>query len=156
MTGGLLAALASAVGLAYVSAILPLVNAEVLAVSYAALLGSTPKGVLLAAAAVSVGQMMGKATIYWMARGAAVSVSEKRRRKIERWEARFARSPRAITLFVLASSAVSIPPFYATCILAGVFRTNFAAFFVAGFLGRLARFGAVAAFPGWVAGLLKG
>ena len=53
------------------------------------------------------------------------------------------------------SSAVGLPPFFATAILAGTLKFPFPRFLVAGFLGRLLRFGLIVAVPAlgrWVVG----
>jgi membrane protein YqaA with SNARE-associated domain len=141
---------ATAFALAYVSALVPLVNAEVLVLSYGALAGSSPAGALVVAAIVATGQMSGKCTLYAIGRGAARVPSERHRRAIERWGDRFSRSPRAVFLFIFASAASGFPPFYAVSLLAGTFRVNLAAFFLVGLAGRFIRFGVLVLSPGWL------
>jgi membrane protein YqaA with SNARE-associated domain len=136
--------------LAYVSALVPLVNAEVLVLSYGALAGAGPAGALVVAAIVAAGQMAGKCTLYAIGRGAAKVPSERHRRAIERWGDRFSRSPRAVLVLVFASAVSGFPPFYAVSLLAGTFRVNLAAFVLVGLVGRFLRFGTLVLFPGWL------
>ncbi len=137
-------------GLAYVSALLPLVNAEVLVVTYAALAGDGQSGAFIVAAVVAAGQMVGKCTLWGMGRSAAKIPWARQRRAIERWGDRFSRSPRAVMLFVFASAVAGFPPFYAVSVLAGTLRVNLAAFFVVGLAGRFIRFSILALSPGWL------
>jgi membrane protein YqaA with SNARE-associated domain len=139
-----------AFALAVVSALVPFVNSEVLVLTYAALAGGGRRGALMVAGLFAVGQMVGKCALYWSGRGAARIPSEKRRRTIERWRERFQRSPRTVVLFVFVSALSGFPPFYAVSVLAGAFRTNLPAFFVAGFVGRFIRFSILALAPGWL------
>jgi len=143
-------AYATTFALAYVSALVPLVNAEVLVLSYTALAGPGPAGALVVAAIVATGQMMGKCTLYAVGRGAAKVPSERHRRAIERWGDWFSRSPRVVLLFVFASATSGFPPFYAVSLLSGTFRVNLAAFFLVGLAGRLIRFSLLALSPGWL------
>jgi membrane protein YqaA with SNARE-associated domain len=143
-------AYATAFALAYVSALVPLVNSEVLVLTYVALAGPGSGGALIVAGVVAAGQMMGKCTLYGMGRGAAKIPSERQRRAIERWGERFSRSPHAVMLFVFTSAASGFPPFYAVSVLSGTFRVNLVAFFLVGFAGRFIRFSILALFPGWL------
>lgn len=102
-------AYASAFGLGYLSALVPLVNSEVLVLTYAALAGPGHLGPLVVAAVVAAGQMLGKCTLYMMGRGAAKIPSARHQRAIERWGDRFSRSPRAVMLFVFFSAASGFP-----------------------------------------------
>jgi membrane protein YqaA with SNARE-associated domain len=143
-------AYATVFALAYVSALVPLVNAEVLVLTYVALAGPGPAGALTIAAIAAVGQMLGKCTLYAAGRGAAKIPLARQQRAIERWGERFSRTPRAVLLFVLGSAFSGFPPFYAVSVLAGTFRVNLVAFFLAGLVGRFLRFGVLALFPGWL------
>jgi membrane protein YqaA with SNARE-associated domain len=143
-------AYATAFGLAYVSALVPLVNAEVLVLTYAALAGPGRTGALIVAAVVAAGQMVGKCTLWAMGRGAAKIPRARQQRAIDRWGERFSRTPRAVMLFVFTSAFSGFPPFYAVSVLAGTFRVNLVAFFVVGLVGRFLRFAVLALFPGWL------
>ncbi|MBP1635293.1 MAG: hypothetical protein H6Q10_1867 [Acidobacteria bacterium] len=138
--------------LAYLSAVFPFVNAEVVLLGYVVAGGSEWREALIFAAIVAVGQMVGKATMYWAGRGVARVPSERTRRSLARWEERLARSPRSVFLFIFVSASTGFPPFYALSVLLGTLRIHFLGFFVVGLLGRLVRFSAIALFP---AGLSK-
>ena len=133
--------------LAVLSAIFPFVNAEVVLLGYVLAAKSDWREALLFAAIMAVGQMAGKALMYWLGRSAARVPSERTRRSLERWEARLARSPRSVLLFVLMSASTGFPPFYIISILVGTLRVNFLLFFVVGLAGRLLRFAVIALFP---------
>ncbi len=145
-----LGAYASACGLAYVSALVPLVNAEALVLLYAAVAGGGERQVLGVAFAVALGQMIGKVTLFWAGRGAAKVPSERQRKALERWGDRFSRSPASVMFLVFVSAFIGFPPFYAISLLAGAFRVNLPAFFAVGLAGRFLRFGTLALFPGWL------
>jgi membrane protein YqaA with SNARE-associated domain len=126
------------------SGFIPVVNAEIFLVGAAALAprSSLPLVVLVAAA----GQMVAKTGMYLGGRGVVRLPSEKRkadlealRAKVERWKSR--------DLLVLVSAGVGLPPFFAVSILAGTLRFPFARFLLAGFVGRLVRFGLLMAVP---------
>jgi membrane protein YqaA with SNARE-associated domain len=145
-----LGAYASLCALAYVSALVPIVNAELLVVGSSAVAGKGWTQALTVAVVVAVGQMVGKVTLYLMGRGASKIPSERQRKAIDRWGHRFSQSPRMVMLLVFASAASGFPPFYAISVLAGTFRVNLAAFFVVGLAGRILRFGILALAPGWL------
>jgi membrane protein YqaA with SNARE-associated domain len=145
-----LGAYASVFGLAYASALVPLVNAEALVIGYAALAGPGYAQALIVAAVVAAGQMLGKCTLYFVGRGAGKIPSQRQQKIIDRWGERFQRSPHAVMLFVFVSAFSGFPPFYAISVLSGAFRVNLVAFFVVGLAGRFLRFGILALFPGWL------
>ncbi len=139
--------------LAVLSAVFPLVNAEVVLLGYVLAARSDWREALLFAAIMAVGQMVGKAGMYWFGRGAARVPSERTRRSLARWEARLARSKHSVLLFVLLSASTGFPPFYVLSVLVGTLRVNFWAFLVIGLVGRLVRFGLIALFPAGLRGL---
>ena len=126
------------------SGFIPVVNAELFLVGAAALAApeTLPAIPLLAAA----GQMVAKSGMYLGGRGVVRLPSEKRKADLEALRARVARW-RSRDLLVLVSAAVGLPPFFAVSILAGTLRFPFARFLLAGFLGRLVRFGVIMAVP---------
>lgn len=148
-----LGAYASLFGLAFVSALVPLVNSELLVVGSAAVAGGGWPRALTVAAVVALGQMVGKCVLYGMGRSARKIPSARQQKVIDRWSARFSRSPRLVLVFLFGSAASGFPPFYAISVLSGTFRVNLAAFFVVGFAGRFLRFALLALAPGWVAWL---
>jgi membrane protein YqaA with SNARE-associated domain len=139
--------------LAVLSAVFPFINAEVVLLGYVVAARSDWRQALLFAAIVAVGQMVGKATMYWAGRGVGRVPSERTRQSLARWEARIAKSPRSVMLFVFLSASTGFPPFYVLSILVGTLRVNFAAFMVVGLVGRFFRFALIALFPAGVAEL---
>ena len=135
----------SCFGLTVVSAILPWVNAEVIVVSFAALAHS-PAEVALVVIVATSGQMLGKSVVFWTGRRG------ERWRGHEgawssRWRERLTARPRQTATLVLLSSTVGIPPFFLVTLAAGAYGMDFRQFFVAGTVGRLVRFGAIALLP---------
>lgn len=131
--------------IAFVSAVFPLVNAELAVLGFAAAL---PHPNLLMLVVVATGaQMAGKCTMYWVGRRGTVLASPRYAAAIERWGHRFRGSgPRAGAL-VFLSSASGLPPFYVISTLAGAFRTSFVAFLIAGTAGRFLHFAVLAFAP---------
>ena len=132
---------------AFVSAILPWVNAEVLILSLPAIAGSRAELAMFVLIATA-GQMAGKCVIYWVARHGGVFPSMWIARRMERWRERAAARPSSSIALIAASSLVGIPPFYAMSVVAGALKMNFGSFFVAGACGRLVRFFALAFLSG--------
>ncbi|HET8540571.1 MAG TPA: VTT domain-containing protein [Anaeromyxobacter sp.] len=134
------------------SGFIPVVNAELFLVGIAAL---APRETLPAVAALAAaGQMVAKCGMYLGGRGVVRLPKGKRHEDILRWQARVERW-RSKDLLVLLSAAVGLPPFFVTSILAGTLRFPFVRFLLAGYLGRLLRFGAIVAVPAfgrWLVG----
>jgi membrane protein YqaA with SNARE-associated domain len=128
----------------FVSAVFPIVSAEL---AMAGLVASLPNTDLLVLILVATGaQMAGKSAMYWVGRRASVLTS-KHGRAIERWGSRLRGSRRSVGGLVFLSSASGLPPFYVISTLAGTFRVSFAAFILVGTAGRFLRFAAVGLFP---------
>ena len=127
-----------------VSGFVPVLNAEVFLVGIAAFAPreSLPAVAVLAAA----GQMLAKAGMYLGGRGAVRLPKGRRREEILAWQGRVERW-RSKDLLILVSASVGLPPLFVTAVLAGTLRFPFVRFLVAGFLGRLLRFGVVVAIP---------
>lgn len=134
--------------LSFISAVFPLVSAEVVVLGLAAA-SDTPNVVLLAAVATAA-QMAGKSTMYWLGARVAVHTPARYRASMERWEHRFRASRGRVGSLVLLSSASGLPPFYVISTLAGAFKTSFLTFLIAGTVGRFIRFASLAWFPGIV------
>ena len=128
---------------AFLSAILPWMNAEVLILALPAVASSRKELAMLILIATT-GQMAGKCIIYWVALRGTACPSGRIARAVERWRERAAANPSSPVALVALSSLVGIPPFYVMSAVAGALRMNFGSFFVAGACGRLVRFGAVA------------
>lgn len=136
-------ALLVCLGWAVVSAVAPWVNAEVLVVSLPAVAGS-PAQLAILILVVTVGQMAGKCIVYWVGRRGAAASSGRIFRAVQHWRARVTASAGGPFALVATSSLVSIPPFYVMAALAGALKMRLGSFLVAGTLGRLVRFSALA------------
>lgn len=142
---------ASLAVIAFVSAVFPVINAELAVVGFAAAL---PHPNLMMLVVVATGaQMAGKCTMYWVGRRSAVLASPRYAAAIERWGDRFRGSGKRAGVLVFLSSASGLPPFYVISTLAGAFRTSFVAFLVAGTAGRFLHF-LVLAFAPWIVRML--
>ncbi len=126
------------------SGFIPVLNAEVFLVGIAAV---APRDLLPAvAASAAAGQMVAKGAMYLGGRGVVRLPKGKRHADIAAWQARVERW-KSKDLLILVSASVGLPPLFVMSILAGTLRFPFARFLVAGFLGRLLRFGAIVAVP---------
>ena len=126
------------------SGFIPVVNAELFLVAVAA---TSPHAALPAVAVLAAaGQMVAKSGMYLGGRGVVRLPKGKRKEDLEAIRARVERW-RSKDLLVFVSASLGLPPFFATSILAGTLGFAFPRFLVAGFLGRLLRFGLVVAVP---------
>ncbi|MGH3368073.1 MAG: hypothetical protein ACRDOY_12810, partial [Nocardioidaceae bacterium] len=138
-----------AVGVAFVSALLPVINIE----AYVAAVSATGVGgnLWLLCALVAFGQMAGK--LVWFYAGAHAQKvgwirrkmsTPKRAAQLERWEARVGGHPGIASATVFAAGAAGLPPLAVISVLAGQLRVPLALFLVAGVTGRFVRFLALA------------
>ncbi|HEY2060386.1 MAG TPA: hypothetical protein VGH57_18600 [Amycolatopsis sp.] len=164
-------------GVAFGSAIVPLVNAELFVVGLCAS-QHNPHWLWLGAA-VAAGQIAGKLLYFLAARGSIklpkflhdrlhrVRVrppTERRERwhrrtkvlrsKVEALRERCQRHPNWMAGTYGVSSLVGLPPFMATSVLAGMVRMRMSTFLAAGLAGRWVRFSLLAASPALFAGWL--
>ncbi len=131
---------------AFLSGFLPFVNIEAYLVGAAALLpGAHPLVVVVAAA---LGQMAAKALLFLGGRGIVSLPSRLRERALAASTRLGTRRPPAL---VFTSALTGLPPFYVVSVAAGLLGFRTGPFLLAGFTGRLLRFGAVFALPGLVA-----
>lgn len=147
--------IALTIGVCLVSALAPVVNAEIFLVGLVIEQPQLPWWLVGLAAAV--GQLAGKAVFYYAGRGALRLPARLRRESPRdgRWSAplaRFRRTCRERPVWtagvLLTAAAVGVPPFAAASFVAGVARVGLGTFLVTGLLGRFVRFSAVAAAPG--------
>jgi membrane protein YqaA with SNARE-associated domain len=164
-------------GVAFGSAIVPLVNAELFVIGLCAS-QHNPHWLWLGAA-VAVGQIAGKLLYYLAARGSIKlpkflhdrlhRVRERPptarrerwhrrtkvlRSKVEALRERCRRHPNWMAGTYGVSSLVGLPPFMATSVLAGMVRMRMSTFLAAGLAGRWVRFSLLAASPALFAGWL--
>lgn len=134
------AVIASAAGAGLLGGVFPWINGELVVAASTAVLPRHAVPVLVVA--VSAAQLLAKAGLYALARWAPTRLPRRALALLER--SRGAMEGRATVLILVASSAVSLPPFYLTTLAAGAVRVPLAVFLGAGATGVLARNAAVA------------
>lgn len=146
--------IALTLGVCLVSALVPVVNAEIFLVGLVTAQPQLPWWLVGLAAAV--GQLAGKLVIYYAGRGALRLPARLRRESDRRgrWAVRLAqlqetcRDRPVWTAGVLVTAAgIGLPPFAATSFVAGIARVWIGTFLLTGLAGRFARFGILAATP---------
>lgn len=146
-------------GLAFVSALIPVVNIEAYLGVRASMADDVGTWVLSLVAAV--GQMVGK--LIWYFIGASSLNWRWIRRKVEKpkmqaklrkWRTVTDERPVFAGALVFVSAATSLPPFAILSVIAGQLRMNLTLFFVLGLLGRWVRFIAILGGVGWISDLL--
>jgi membrane protein YqaA with SNARE-associated domain len=153
------ALLAVALGVGVLSALLPVVNAEVFLLAATATV--SPWVGVGAVVGLSVGQVAGKVVLFGASRRSRTTVAGRRERRraarppreprwprVKAWGERSLgmldrRGPAAGVL--LASAAVGVPPLAVTTVAAGARRTPASLFVACALTGRLARFAVLAA-----------
>ena len=145
-------------GVAFLSALIPLINLEAYLGAVALL--SDPGDwwdVAGLAAVAATGQMAGKMLFYLAGRGVLTlprrlrpdpdrPLSPRRQRaaaRIEGWRERVGRQPWLGAVFVAVSASTGLPPFALVALAAGALRIPWVVFVVTGLVGRWVRFAAV-------------
>jgi membrane protein YqaA with SNARE-associated domain len=147
-------------GVAFASALVPLINIE----AYLGVRGSVAgvDNVWVLGFAAALGQMLGKLVWYYLG-ASSLSWAWVRRRieqpkaqaRLETWRTRTQERPVLTGGLVFASAASGFPPFAILAVLAGQLRMHLALFFGLGLAGRWLRFAAVLGGAEWLTGLLK-
>ncbi len=147
-------------GVAFASALVPLINIE----AYLGVRGSIGgvDNVWVLGFAAALGQMLGKLVWYYLG-ASSLSWAWVRRRieqpkaqaRLETWRTRTQERPVLTGALVFASAASGFPPFAILAVLAGQLRMHLALFFGLGLAGRWLRFAAVLGGAEWLTGLLK-
>ncbi len=133
-----------------VSAVFPVVSAEVYLIGVGATLsGDALVPVVLLTA---LGQMTGKAGLYAGGRGLLRLGPGKSQGAVERLHARVLERRGSTGALLFVSAFLGLPPFYVLSIVAGMLRVHFASFLVLGFVGRALRFALVILMPQLVGG----
>jgi membrane protein YqaA with SNARE-associated domain len=140
----LLLACAGCFGLTAVSAVAPWVNAELVVLSFTATAAS-PAAMAALVVAAAAGQMTGKMVLYAAGRQGSRAPSPRLAQLLEKWKPRCMANPAYADRLVLVSSTVGVPPFIMTSLLAGALGMSVLRFLIAGSIGRLLRFGTIAA-----------
>lgn len=147
-------------GVAFVSALVPLVNIE----AYLGVRGSVGamQSIWLLGLAAALGQMVGKLVWYYLG---ANSLSwgwvrrkmdkPKAQERLALWQTRTATRPLLAGALVFGSAFSGFPPFAILSVLAGQLRMNVALFFALGLAGRWLRFVGVLGGAEWLTGLLR-
>lgn len=133
-------ALAGALGICVLGGFLPWVNSEAAVVAAALLL--PPRLVPLLVLGAALAQVLAKGTLYGLARWAPRGMPRRARAQLDRIS-RLAARRRSLTLTVLASSTVGVPPFYLVSLACGTLSAPFGAFLSTAFLGAVLRYAVV-------------
>ena len=139
---GDLLATASSLGFGLLSALVPVVNAEIWVAGAAAILPKSRYPAMLVF--FTLGTMIGKGLVFMGAEKLAVKATPKVRERIERVSSLLHRRPAMAWPVVFLSAVVGIPPYYPITIAAGIVRMGLVMFLAVGYAGRLARFAAIA------------
>jgi membrane protein YqaA with SNARE-associated domain len=162
-------------GVAFGSAIVPLISIEVFVIGLATSGPNVPWPAV--GAAVALGQIAGKLFYYLAARGSIRlprflhdrlhrerpptprrdrwrARTKRVRMLVESLRERCRRHPHWMTGTYGVSSLLGLPPFMATTVLAGLVRMPVSTFLAAGLAGRFVRFSVLAASPALFAGWL--
>lgn len=147
-------------GVAFASALVPLVNIE----AYLGVRGSVGgiDNVWVLGLAAGFGQMVGKVVWYYLG-ASSLHWGWVRRRmetpkaqaRLETWRLRTHERPVLAGALVFVSAFSGFPPFAILSVLAGQLRMQLALFFGLGLAGRWLRFTAVLGGAGWLAQLLR-
>ncbi|MEP7088633.1 MAG: VTT domain-containing protein [Nocardioidaceae bacterium] len=152
---GLVQNVLALLGLGFLSALVPLVNIEVILAARGAT--ADAGGLWTLAFAAALGQMGGKVVWYYLGAN-ALSWGWVRKKvetpkalaRLEKWRTRTQRRPVVTSVLVLASAASGFPPFAIVAVLAGQLRMRLVLFFVLGLAGRWVRFAAVLGGAEWI------
>ncbi|MBB5909292.1 VTT domain-containing protein [Actinoalloteichus hymeniacidonis] len=147
--------MSAAFGVSVLSAVLPLISIELFIV--ALMLNKPETSWWQLALVVASGQILGKLLYYFVGRGTVglPKFLHREKKPSGRWARRLDgfRSachdrPVWTTGVLLTSSFVSLPPFVAVSVVAGVARVPLRLFIATGLAGRFVRFSLVASVPG--------
>lgn len=138
-------AVGTALGAGFVSGAVTIALAEATALAAGAVPSTTRIAVIVA---FTLGHVAGKGLWYWVGTQERRITRPSLRRPIERARALAAEHPNANLGVTFMSAAVSLPPFHLMAITAGIVRTPIVPFFAVAFVGRLLRFGVIAAVGG--------
>jgi len=124
-----------------VAALLPWANAEAAIVGATLLLPREALPLLVLGAAAA--QVTAKSAVYGLARWAPDRMPARARATLARVHT-LARRRSALTVTVLASSALGVPPFYLVALACGAAAAPLGAFVAAAFAGMVLRYGVLA------------
>lgn len=140
--------LAATFGVCFVSALIPLVNAEAYLGGVGVLHDEAEVWAL--AAAAGLGQMAGKVVWYLLGRSSLSwgwvrrkTESTKWQSRLQTWQRRTRDNAWLVGTLVFVSAVLGLPPFAIIAVMAGQLRVPLVLFFVTGLAGRVLRFAAV-------------
>lgn len=151
----------SLLGVAFASALVPLINIEVYLIGLAAV--TSTEHVWLLAAIAGVGQMIGKLVWFYLGANALrwgwvrrKMENPKAQAKLELWRSRTHDRPLVAALLLFLSAAGGFPPFAIVAVIAGQLRLNVLLFLAVGIVGRTLRFAAFLGGADWLSHLVHG
>jgi membrane protein YqaA with SNARE-associated domain len=139
-------AVGAALGAGFVSGAVTIALAEATALGAGAVESSSLR--IFVIVAFTVGHVAGKGLWYWAGTQERRITHPSLRRWIDRAHDLAAQHPTLSLSVTFTSAAVSLPPFHVMAIAAGIVRTPAVPFFAVAFVGRLLRFGLIAAAGG--------
>ncbi|MBB4636206.1 membrane protein YqaA with SNARE-associated domain [Longimicrobium terrae] len=149
----LLACLAT-FGVAFASAVIPVIPIEIYLIGAAAL---APKPFALSLAlAAALGQMVGKILVYYAGTGAVKLPGKHLQNALTRANEYIATKPRSGGMVMFISAFVGFPPFVLMTLVAGAARMNLWLFLAIGLVGRFFRFAVCVLVPHLVRPWLHG
>jgi len=140
--------LGATLGLCAASAVVPIINGELVVIGAVA---ARPELIVPIVLVAALGQMIGKCVMYGAGAGAVELAAKKKKetltKYIDRYREKFESHPRSAAALVFVSASLGLPPFYVVSLLAGAFHFGFWRFAILGFIGRATRFAVIAAVP---------
>ena len=125
-----------------IGGVIPVINTELMVVVTAVTLSS--QGAPLVVAVATLGQMITKTSLFFLARWAPSRLPEKACGALDRGHDWIERHGGATGSLIFLSAALGLPPFYAISLAAGALDVRWPLFVGLGTLGRAIRFGALA------------
>lgn len=142
--------MAASLGYGVVSALIPVVNAELYIAAAAAVVPRVQQPVMIAI--FTAGTMVGKTALYIASERVMRSRSPKTKEAVNAWAGRLHAKQGIVWPIVFASAVVGFPPMYPVTLAAGVLHIGAVGFFIVGYVGRFVRFSVITwAANSWVA-----
>lgn len=144
------AILAASLCYGLLSALIPMVNAELYIAGATAVVPRPHR--LAMVIAFTAATMVGKTALYVLADRLVRTRPAAAQAQVGRWVEQLRRRQALVWPAVFASALVGMPPLYPVTLAAGVLRIGVVGFFVVGCVGRFLRFSAITwAASGWMA-----
>lgn len=133
-------------GVCIVSALVPVVNAELVLLGAVALVPR--RWAIPLAVAATLGQMTGKVVVYYVGKGALHLPGGWIKRAAAKAERTLTKREGMETTVYFVSAVFGVPPYYLVALASGMVDFPMARFVSLGLAGRFIRFSAIALFPG--------